>query len=48
MAALDLRDQAASEPLPLLLAYVRDKELLLVMDNCVHVLAGPPSASPTC
>src|SRR5207302_5569645 len=29
MLALDLRDQAATKPLPLLLAYVRDKQLLL-------------------
>jgi predicted ATPase/DNA-binding CsgD family transcriptional regulator len=40
MAALDLRDQAAAEPLPLLLSYLRDKELLLVLDNCEHLL-GP-------
>ncbi len=38
MAALDLRDQAATEPLPLLLSYLRDKELLLVVDNCEHLL----------
>jgi predicted ATPase/DNA-binding CsgD family transcriptional regulator len=38
MASLDLRDQAATEPLPLLLSYVRDKELLLVVDNCEHLL----------
>src|SRR5438132_7026106 len=38
MLALDLRDQAAAEPLPLLLAYVRDKQLLLVVDNCEHLL----------
>jgi predicted ATPase len=38
MAALDLRDQAATEPLPLLLSYVRDKEPLLVVDNCEHLL----------
>ncbi len=40
MSALDLRDQAATEPLPLLLAYVRDKELLLVIDNCEHLLGS--------
>ena len=40
MAGLDLRDQAAAEPAPLLLSYLRDKELLLVMDNCEHVLAA--------
>ncbi|HVS48345.1 MAG TPA: NB-ARC domain-containing protein [Candidatus Dormibacteraeota bacterium] len=37
-AALDLRDQAATEPLPLLLSYLRDKELLIVLDNCEHLL----------
>ena len=30
LAALDLRDQAAAEPLALLRSYLRDKELLLV------------------
>jgi predicted ATPase/DNA-binding CsgD family transcriptional regulator len=38
MAALDLRDQAATEPLALLLGYLRDRQLLLVVDNCEHVL----------
>ena len=38
MAALDLRDQAAAGPLALLLSYLRDKELLLVVDNCEHLL----------
>jgi predicted ATPase/DNA-binding CsgD family transcriptional regulator len=38
MAALDLRDQAATEPLALLLSYLRDKQLLLVVDNCEHLL----------
>jgi predicted ATPase len=38
MAALDLRDQAASEPLALLLSYLRDKQMLLVVDNCEHLL----------
>ena len=40
MAALDLRDQSASEPLALLLSYLRDKELLLVVDNCEHLIAA--------
>src|ERR1700737_2252710 len=31
MASLDLRDQAASEPLTLVLSHLRDKELLLVV-----------------
>ena len=38
MAALDLRDQTATEPLPLLRSYLQDKELLLVVDNCEHLL----------
>jgi predicted ATPase/DNA-binding CsgD family transcriptional regulator len=40
MAALDLRDQAAAEPLPLLLTYLQDKQLLLLVDNCEHLLAA--------
>jgi predicted ATPase/DNA-binding CsgD family transcriptional regulator len=40
IAALDLRDQAAAGPLALLRDYLRDSELLLVVDNCEH-LAGP-------
>jgi predicted ATPase/DNA-binding CsgD family transcriptional regulator len=38
MTALDLRDQAAAEPLALLCSYLRDKELLLVLDNCEHLV----------
>ena len=38
MAALDLRDQAFTEPLVLLLSYLKDKDLLLVVDNCEHLL----------
>ncbi len=38
LASLDLRDQAATEPRALLLSYLRDKELLLVVDNCEHLL----------
>ena len=38
LAALDLRDQVASEPRALLLSYLQDKELLLVVDNCEHLL----------
>jgi predicted ATPase/DNA-binding CsgD family transcriptional regulator len=37
MAALDLRDQAATEPRALLRSYLADKELLLVLDNCEHL-----------
>ena len=38
MAALDLRDQAATDPPSLLLGYLESKELLLVLDNCEHLL----------
>jgi predicted ATPase/DNA-binding CsgD family transcriptional regulator len=38
LAALDLRDQTATEPLALLRSYLRDKGLLLVVDNCEHLL----------
>jgi predicted ATPase/DNA-binding CsgD family transcriptional regulator len=38
MAALDLRDQAAAEPAALLRSFLGDKELLLVLDNCEHLL----------
>ena len=40
IAALDLRAQASTEPQPLLLAYLRDRELLLVLDNCEHLLGA--------
>jgi predicted ATPase len=40
LAALDLRDQAAIEPRALLLSYLRDRELLLVVDNCEHLLGA--------
>jgi predicted ATPase len=40
IAALDLRDQAATDPLALLLSYLKDKELLLVVDNCEHLLGA--------
>src|SRR5205823_8725902 len=38
VAALDLRDQAATDPVALLLGYLENKELLLVLDNCEHLL----------
>jgi predicted ATPase/DNA-binding CsgD family transcriptional regulator len=38
LAALDLRDQTATDPRTLLLSYLRDRELLLVVDNCEHLL----------
>ncbi len=37
MTALDLRDQAAADPLPLLLTHLRDRQLLMVLDNCEHL-----------
>jgi predicted ATPase/DNA-binding CsgD family transcriptional regulator len=40
VVALDLRDQSATEPQALLLSYLRDKELLLVFDNCEHLLGA--------
>src|ERR1700694_5740669 len=38
MAALDLRDQSAAGPPALVLSYLQDKQLLLVLDNCEHLL----------
>jgi predicted ATPase/DNA-binding CsgD family transcriptional regulator len=38
LAALDLRDQGVAEPVALLRSYLRDKEMLLVLDNCEHLL----------
>src|SRR6202521_2639723 len=38
VAALDLRDQAAMQPLQILVSYLEDKEVLLVLDNCEHLL----------
>ena len=38
MAALDLRDQVAVGPTALVLSYLRDRQLLLVVDNCEHLL----------
>ena len=40
LAALDLRDQGAIKPSALLLSYLQDKELLLVLDNCDHLLGA--------
>ena len=40
MAALDLRDQAATEPSELLISYLKDKHLLVVVDNCEHLLGA--------
>ena len=38
LAALDLRDQAATEPRALLLSHLRDRKLLILVDNCEHLL----------
>jgi predicted ATPase len=40
MTALDLRDQAATDPAVLVLRHLRDRESLLVLDNCEHLLAA--------
>src|SRR6185437_7622698 len=38
LAALDLRDQSATDPTALLRSHLRDRELLLVLDSCEHLL----------
>lgn len=38
MTGLDLRDQAVTEPLARVVSYLRDKELLLILDNCEHLV----------
>ncbi|MGA7987385.1 MAG: LuxR C-terminal-related transcriptional regulator [Candidatus Dormiibacterota bacterium] len=38
LAALDLRDQASAKPMEILLAHLRERQLLLVLDNCEHLL----------
>ncbi len=38
LAALDLRDQAAAKPMEILAAHLRARRLLLVLDNCEHLL----------
>ncbi len=38
LAALDLRDQAGADPTEILGAYLHDRQLLLVLDNCEHLL----------
>jgi predicted ATPase/DNA-binding CsgD family transcriptional regulator len=40
LTALDLRDQAAAGPATLLAGYLQDRELLLVVDNCEHLLTA--------
>src|SRR5712691_11600126 len=38
LAALDLRDQAGMKPLQILLSDLQNRQLLLVFDNCEHLL----------
>jgi predicted ATPase len=38
LAALDLRDQAAATPMEILVAHLRERRLLLLLDNCEHLL----------
>src|ERR1700694_4030240 len=38
LAALDLRDQTAMKPLQILLSDLQNKQLLLLLDNCEHLL----------
>ena len=38
LAALDLRDQAAIKPLKILLSDLQNRQLLLLLDNCEHLL----------
>src|SRR5215831_1342369 len=38
MAGLDLRDQTGTEPRALVLSHLRERQLLLVVDNCEHLL----------
>ena len=38
LVACDLRDQAGMEPTDLLLAHLKERELLVVLDNCEHLL----------
>ena len=40
LAALDLRDQAGMKPLQILLSDLRNRQLLLVLDNCEHLLGA--------
>lgn len=40
LGGLDLSDQGALDPLRLVLAHLRESNLLLILDNCEHVLAA--------
>jgi predicted ATPase/DNA-binding CsgD family transcriptional regulator len=38
LAALDLRDLAGAKPMEILLPHLRERRLLLIIDNCEHLL----------
>jgi predicted ATPase len=38
LASLDLHDQTATEPRTLVLSHLRDADMLLIVDNCEHLL----------
>jgi predicted ATPase/DNA-binding CsgD family transcriptional regulator len=38
LAALDLRDQAGAKPVEILVAHLRGRRVLLLLDNCEHLL----------
>jgi predicted ATPase/DNA-binding CsgD family transcriptional regulator len=38
LAALDLRDQAGAKPMEILASFLRERRLLLLIDNCEHLL----------
>ena len=38
LRALDLRDQAAAQPMQIVVAHLQEKQVLLVIDNCEHLL----------
>jgi predicted ATPase/DNA-binding CsgD family transcriptional regulator len=40
LAALDLRDQAGMKPLQILVSDLQDRQLLLLLDNCEHLLGA--------
>src|SRR5207302_4781020 len=40
LAALDLRDQAGIKPLQILLSDLQNRQLLLLLDNCEHLLGA--------
>src|SRR5256885_6633433 len=40
LAALDLRDQPAMKPLQILLSDLQNRQLLLLLDNCEHLLGA--------